>query len=201
MSGGFALEDVTGVRAGRLLFARLSLRLVPGDAARVTGPNGVGKSSLLRIAGGLLRPAAGRVVSAPSTALLTEAAALDPERSVAQALGFWAMLDRIADPHAAVAAALRDLALDHLADVPVRILSTGQRRRIAMARVLAAGAELWLLDEPANGLDADAVERLEALIARHRAGGGMAIVATHQPIALPGAVEIALVSSLADAAA
>ena len=100
-----------------------------------------------------------------------------------------------------MSAALRDLALDHLADVPVRILSTGQRRRIAMARVLAAGAALWLLDEPANGLDTDAVERLEALIARHRAGGGMVIVATHQPIALPGAVEIALVSSPADAAA
>jgi heme exporter protein A len=192
VSAGFALEAVTCVRAGRVLFRDLSLRLEPGGAALVTGPNGVGKSSLIRIAAGLLRPASGRVVSARSTALLTDSAALDTDRTVAQALAFWATLDRADDPHAAVAAALADLALDHLADVPVRILSTGQRRRISMARVLAGGAALWLLDEPANGLDAPAVARLEALIARHRDGGGMAMVATHQPIALPGAVALSL---------
>ena len=197
MSAGFALEAVTCVRAGRLLFADLSLRLEPGGAALVTGPNGVGKSSLIRIAGGLLRPAAGRVVAARSTALLADAAALDTDRSVAQVLAFWAKLDRVGDPRAAVAAALSDLALAHLADVPVRILSTGQRRRIAMARVLAAGADLWLLDEPANGLDAPAVVRLKALIARHRDGGGMAVVATHLPIGMPGAIAL----SLSDAAA
>jgi len=75
--------------------------------------------------------------------------------------------------------------LDRLAHVPVRLLSTGQRRRAALARVVASGAGVWLLDEPANGLDVDSVAVLEALIAEHRAQGGIALVATHLPLALP----------------
>lgn len=186
---GLAFDAVTAVRGGRTLFAGLSFALGPGEAALVAGPNGAGKSSLVRIAGGLLAPAAGGVMRDGACALLAEAHALDPELPLARALDFWAAFD---GRRAEVAPALAALALDALGDVPVRMLSTGQRRRAAMARVVASGAPVWLLDEPANGLDDAAVATLEALIAGHRAGGGVALVATHLPIRLPGAVPIVL---------
>lgn len=184
------LDDIGCARGGRWVFEGVSLALGPGDAAVVTGPNGVGKSSLLRIAAGLLEPAAGSAAIEGRVTLLAEAVALDAERTVADALGFWTAVD--GNDGGAVAAALEDVGLAHLAGVPVRMLSTGQRRRCAMARVIAADAVLWLLDEPANGLDDAAVERLEALIARHRAAGGAIMVATHQPLAIAGARMIAL---------
>lgn len=184
-----AFDAVSAARGGRTLFEGLSFALGPGEAALVTGPNGAGKSSLVRIAAGLLPPAAGAVAREGDCALLTEAHALDPELPLARALGFWAALD---GRRGAVTAALDALRLADLGDVPVRMLSTGQRRRAAMARVVASGAPMWLLDEPANGLDDAAVATLEALIAEHRAGGGIALVATHLSIALPGAAPIAL---------
>lgn len=185
-----ALRDVACARGGRMLVESVTFSLDPGAALVVTGPNGVGKSSLIRLAAGLLAPVAGTVERPARTALLAEAAALDGEATVAAALGFWAAIDKV--PAAAVEAALAAVGLAHLAPVPVRLLSTGQRRRVALARVVASGAPLWLLDEPANGLDAEAVARLEALIAAHRAGGGGLVVATHLPLSLPGAATLAL---------
>lgn len=181
-----AFRDVACARGGRLLFEGLSFALAPGEACLVTGPNGVGKSSLVRVASGLLDPAAG-VMECGDRALLGEHSALDPELPLGRALGFWAALDG-----GAVMPALAAVGLAELAEVPVRFLSTGQRRRAAIARVVASGAKVWLLDEPANGLDAASVTVLEGLIAGHRAGGGAALVATHLPIAVPGAQEIAL---------
>jgi len=189
MSAALAFDAVGVARGGRTLFEGMSFALGPGDAALVTGPNGAGKSSLVRVSAGLLAPAAGAVVREGDCALLTEAHALDPELPLARALGFWAALD---GTRGAVTPALAALGLADLADAPVRILSTGQRRRAAMARVVASGASVWLLDEPANGLDDVAVGTLEALIADHRTTGGIALVATHLPIRLPGAVPIAL---------
>ncbi|WP_010214643.1 heme ABC exporter ATP-binding protein CcmA [Sphingomonas sp. PAMC 26621] len=189
----FAFSGVSCVRGGRRLFEALSFALAPGDAGLVSGPNGVGKSSLLRIAAGLLRPAAGTVTHPATRALLAEAHALDPARRLIDALAFWASLDP--DTAAARDRALRALAdvdLAAIAEVPVRLLSTGQRRRAALARVVASGATLWLLDEPANGLDVASVTMLERLVARHRAAGGIALVATHQPLALPAAQPIDL---------
>jgi heme exporter protein B len=122
-----AFEDVACLRGGRLLFEGLSFALDEGGAALVTGPNGAGKSSLIRVAAGLLKPAAGIVTIEGERALLTEAAALDPELPVAKALGFWAELDGRRD---AAEAALDAVGLAELAPVPVRLLSTGQRRRI-----------------------------------------------------------------------
>lgn len=183
------LDAVACVRAGRTLFERLSLTLEPGGAALVTGPNGAGKSSLIRVAAGLLPPTEGRVEAEGGCALLAEAAALDPELPVASALRFWAGLDGRRD---AIEAALDAVGLAQLAPVPVRMLSTGQRRRIGIARVVASGAPIWLLDEPANGLDQAAIERLAALIARHRMDGGIALVATHLPIALPDAQQLVI---------
>lgn len=188
-----AFSGVTCVRGGRMLFEALSFTLAPGAAGLVSGPNGVGKSSLIRIAAGLLRPADGTVTPPPTRALMAEAHALDPARRLIDALVFWASLD--ADPAAArdrAARALADVNLSEIAEVPVRLLSTGQRRRAALARVVASGAMLWLLDEPANGLDVASVGTLERLIARHRAAGGIALVATHTPLALPDAQAIRL---------
>ncbi len=167
-----------------MLFDGLDLTLRAGHAALVTGPNGIGKSSLLRIAAGLLAPATGSVTRDGAVALLGEAHALDPERPLARALAFW--IGARTEP------ALAAVGLDHLADVPVRLLSTGQRRRAGLARVIGAAASIWLLDEPANGLDSAGIALLEAAIAAHRAGGGVTVVATHQPVALPGAIPVRL---------
>jgi heme exporter protein A len=188
-----AFRGVTGMRGERCLFEDLSFALGAGDAALVTGPNGAGKSTLVRIAAGLLAPGKGQVIVDGARGLLTEAHALDPELPLAKAVGFWAVIDGRRD---AVDAALTALDLAVFADVPVRLLSTGLRRRAAMARVIASGANVWLLDEPANGLDAAAVARLEAVIARHRTSGGVALVATHLPVVLPDAITVGLGESV-----
>ncbi len=183
------LENVACARGGRMLFTHFALDLGPGEAALVTGPNGIGKSSLIRIAAGLLDPYEGKVTRDGAIALLTESIALDPERTLGDALRWWAALDgRVR----AVDAALDDVGLGDLGEVPVRWLSTGQRKRAGLARVIAGAAPIWLLDEPANGLDVAAVDVLARLIARHRADGGIVVVATHLPIAVQGAIEVTL---------
>ncbi len=181
------LRGVACVRGGRLLFEGLDLQLEPGGAALVVGPNGAGKSSLIRIAAGLLPAAAGEVELRARASLADEGLALDSKLSLGRALALWSRLDGTD-----CAGAMAQMGLARLADVPVRMLSTGQRKRSALARVLASGAPVWLLDEPANGLDRDGQERLEAAIAAHRSGGGAVLAASHQPIALPGARRVAL---------
>ena len=179
MTALLAMEDVACMRGGRLLFEAVSLRLEPGGAAMVTGPNGAGKSTLIRTAAGLLRASAGRVHRLADAALADEAAALDERLTLGAALRFWSRLDRrAAEP------GMEAMGLAQLAKVPVRMLSTGQRKRAALARVIASGAPLWLLDEPANGLDAEGQERLAAAIAAHRSGGGAVLAATHQPLGI-----------------
>jgi len=185
-----AFDAVACVRGGNALFEDLSFVVRGGDALLVSGPNGAGKSSLLRLAAGLLDPVAGGISRNAVVALTDERAGLDPEQDVARALGWWARLDGA--PDGAVDAALAALGCAHLAPVPVRLLSSGQRKRTALARTIASGADLWLLDEPANGLDADTIPLLEAAIARHRAAGGAVMVATHIALALPDAQRIAL---------
>lgn len=189
MSAGplLALRSVACVRGGRLLFDGLDLELTMGEAALVTGVNGAGKSSLLRIAAGLLPPARGEVVRNSALALADEKLALDPKLTLGRALRFWARIDRVDASHGIAA-----MGLSRLLEVPVRMLSTGQRKRAVLARAIAAGAQLWLLDEPANGLDEEGLERLAAAIAAHRAGGGAIVAASHQPIGLDGARRVAL---------
>ena len=165
-------EQLSLVRGGRLLFEGLDLDLGAGEALHVTGPNGSGKSSLIRLAAGLLRPTAGQMKRAEA-ALADEHLALDRELPLGRALAFW---------NPACGEALDGMGIAHLADVPVRLLSTGQGRRARLARVLASRAPLWLLDEPLNGLDADGADRLARAIATHRAGGGGVLAASHQAL-------------------
>ncbi len=181
------LRSVACVRGGRLLFEGLDLVLEPGGAALVSGPNGAGKSSLIRIAAGLLAASGGKVERRGAAALADEGPALDPKLSLVRALRFWSRLDG-SGPDRAMAA----MGLTALAEMPVRMLSTGQRKRAVLARVVASGAPLWLLDEPANGLDGDGQARLETAMADHRAGGGAILAASHQPLALAGAARVAL---------
>ena len=167
-------EDVALRRGGRLLFDQLSLGLHSGDALQVTGPNGSGKSSLIRLAAGLLRAERGRVERS-ELALADDNIALDRLLPLQRALGFW-----VRSPGKAIDA----LGLADLAQAPVRLLSSGQLKRATLARVVASGAPLWLLDEPLNALDADGADRLGTLIEAHRASGGAVLAASHQ--GLPG---------------
>ena len=162
-------EDVACRRGERLIFVGLSLALGPGEALHLTGPNGSGKSSLLRLAAGLLRAEAGRIESS-DIALADENMALDRELPLRRALSFW---------EAGADAAMEALDLTRLADVPVRLLSTGQAKRATLARVAASEAPLWLLDEPLNGLDSDGIARLDAIVAAHLQRGGAVLAASH----------------------
>ena len=172
MTSILRFEGVALRRGGRLLFENLELALGPRDALQVTGPNGSGKSSLIRLAAGLLRQERG-LVDRSRLALADDKLALDRELPLFRALRFWA-----AEAESAMDAA----GIAHLADVPVRLLSSGQAKRAMFARVVASGAPLWLLDEPLNALDAEGVRRLSSMIERHRAGGGAVVAASHQPL-------------------
>src|SRR5688500_4633345 len=166
MAGGqLEASGLACVRGGRLIFDGIDVRLPPGGALLVRGPNGAGKSSLLRLLAGLLRPAAGRLHNPFRTAYLGHDNALKPERTLAQELRFWAGLDDAGDRWRD---ALDRFDLAALAELPTRILSSGQKRRAALARTWASGAELWLLDEPSVGLDAGSIDRLAAACAEHR---------------------------------
>lgn len=168
------LDNIMLVRGGRMLVEQLDLALFPGDALQVTGPNGSGKSSLIRLAAGLLPPKRGMVDRAP-LALADDGIAFDRELSLRSALRFWS---------ASIDEAMARVGLAHLADVPVRFLSSGQLKRAALARVAASQAPLWLLDEPLNALDSQGVELLAKAIEQHRNGGGAVLAASHLP--LPG---------------
>jgi len=169
-----------------MLFAGLSLDLRAGKALHVAGANGIGKSSLLRLLAGLLRPLDGSVVATGAIGLLDDRPALDPHQPLGQALAFWQRTDGAADNEAA------RLGLSNLLDVPVRYLSTGQKKRAAFVRLIGQRAPIWLLDEPLNGLDREAASLAETLAAEHCAGGGICVIASHQPFVLAGMTRLDL---------
>jgi heme exporter protein A len=179
-------ENVGIDRGGRRILSGVSFTLDAGALA-LTGPNGVGKSSLLRAIAGFLPPAEGRIriegCDDPSTALhyIGHRDALKPQLTVRENMAFAAGFlgaGQTIDPLAALGA----LAIESTIDLPVAWLSTGQRRRVALAHLALVPRPLWLLDEPLSGLDARSVARFETMAQAHVAGGGLLIVATHTPL-------------------
>jgi heme exporter protein A len=197
--GSLDLRGVGVSRGGRRLFADLSLRLAAGQACALTGANGTGKTSLLRAVAGLVALDAGEVVfegaeageaRASALHLLGHLDGLKPARTAREELGFWSLWQggSEAQAHSAVAA----LELGPLMDLEVRRLSAGQRRRLALARLLSAPRPLWLLDEPLSPLDAGWRTRFGAMMRAHLAGGGMILAAVHDPLPIPAiSLEIA----------
>ena len=183
-------------RGGRIIFTNLGFSLSDGEALVVTGPNGAGKSSLLRALAGLLPFAAGRIAVTPGGGLsecahyVGHADALKPSLTVYENLEFWAALLGRADapptdPVMQIEMALARLGLARIADLPAAYLSAGQKRRAALARLLAVRRPLWLLDEPATALDAASQKVLAEIMMAHLAEGGMIIAATHASLGLP----------------
>jgi heme exporter protein A len=198
---GFSGEDLICIRGERVVFSGLDFTIGPGGALILTGRNGSGKSSLLRVMAGLLPPAAGvlyrdgeDVRAAPdehreSLHYVGHLDAIKPVLTVTENLAFWAGI-RQAPPQ--IAEALEIFGLTALADMPARLLSAGQKRRLNLARLAASPTPLWLLDEPTVALDTASVAALVNLIANHRAGGGMVVVSTHLDLGIDAPTALAM---------
>jgi heme exporter protein A len=183
------IADLACRRGDRLLFSAISVRVEPGGALHLVGPNGSGKSSLLRILAGLLAPVGGSISGGGVRGFLGHDVALKPRQRLGAELAHWARLD---SGLARLPAAMAAMNVAALADVPCRHLSSGQRRRAGLARVLASGADLWLLDEPTAGLDTASCALLAAAMAAHRAAGGMVVAAVHGDIGLAAPDQLVL---------
>lgn len=183
-------------RGDRPVLRGLSVDVAAGACIHVAGPNGSGKTTLLRVLAGLLTPERGSVLwqSAPvagdresygaAICYLAHSDGLKPDFTARENLAFEVGLRRLVSA-SAIEAALARVALSAARDQPARSLSAGQRRRLAMARVMLTAAPLWILDEPFTNLDAAGIECLSEVIAEHLDAGGAALIAAHQPLAIP----------------
>ena len=186
------------VRGGREVFSGLGFALSGGEALLVTGRNGAGKSSLLRMVAGLIRVTGGQLAITGAnpeknipeqTHYLGHQDALKPSLTVAENLGFWMRyLGGTGTPQTPLAA----VGLAGLADLPAAYLSAGQRRRLSIARLVAVNRPIWLLDEPTSALDREAQDTLKGLMQRHLSGGGLIVAAAHGPIGLDQTRELRL---------
>lgn len=183
-------HDLLCMRGGRILFSPISFTVAQGGSLLLRGPNGAGKSSLIRMIATLLPVGAGQLDVPARIAMSDENIAMDSGSTLFEALSFWSRLDG-AHP-SAVSDALEQFALAPLRDIPVRMLSTGQRKRAMLARVAASGAPLWLLDEPGNGLDSGSLALLGAAMKTHVGNGGGIIAASHFALPFPFMQEIDL---------
>jgi heme exporter protein A len=204
LMGGFTGHGLAAARGGRRLFEGLDFALPPGGALVLVGPNGSGKSSLLRLMAGFGKPAAGVIAWSGEDIqddvdayrgrihLLGHADAVKPALRVGELLGFWAAVAGAEPNPSRLTVALSAMGLSHLAETPCRFLSAGQRRRLALARLVAYPRPLWLLDEPSVGLDAASLGALATMIAAHRREGGIVVLSTHQDMGLGDAVVLKL---------
>jgi heme exporter protein A len=196
-----SIEDLSVARGERVVLGGVYLQLGSGQLAEVTGPNGVGKSTLLRAIAGFLPLGSGRMS-------LVESEAMD-SAPLAERLHYVGHLDGLKSALTArenleiglgilgrgrltPLDALERLELPHVLDLPVGYLSAGQRRRVALARLLVADRPLWLLDEPLTALDRHARALLKTIVADHLGSGGLMLTATHEPLGLPGTIQVRL---------
>lgn len=192
MIGELMIADLAISRGGRQLFSGLNLRLRKGEAAALTGRNGAGKTSLLRAIAGLLEPEAGAMsfgdldpadARAGHIHLVGHLDGLKPSRTAGEELTFWSRWS--GGTWASTVAAATRMDLTGLLGLEVRRLSAGQRRRLALARLLAAPRQLWLLDEPLSPLDAGWRIRFGEIMAAHLETGGLIVAAVHDPLPIP----------------
>ncbi len=190
-------DKLSSVRGGRTLFSDLSFGVAAGEALLVLGPNGAGKTTLLRMVAGLLHPAAGRVFlegGVPDHALSEQchyvghANAVKAGLTVGENVRFWSRF--LGGGNAAAQSALETFGLAALRDIPGGYLSAGQKRRLGLARLLAADRPVWLLDEPSASLDSAAQETLTGAVNAHLARGGIVVAATHVPLDFSKAREL-----------
>ncbi len=196
--------DLACIRGGRHVFSRINFSVAAGRALVLTGPNGAGKSSLLRMIAGLIRPAEGAITFDGGDAELNvgeqahyvgHVDPLKPALTVKENLSFWARFlngKTTAGLADVIERSLAATALADLGDLPAGYLSAGQRRRLSLARVLAAPRPIWLLDEPTAALDDASQGRLRQLMLDHLGGGGIVVAATHGPLGLEAASELRL---------
>lgn len=197
MITALSASRLTVTRGERVLFRDLDFRLAAGEAVALTGANGSGKTSLLRTIAGFLRPDAGEVTFHDADANVIDSAtarahqvhhlghldALKGARTAEQELRFQS--EWLGHTHAGIAHAIDALGLKPLLDLEVRKLSAGQRRRLAMARLIGSPRALWLLDEPLSPLDARWREAVGAILRRHLDTGGLIVAAVHDPLPIP----------------
>lgn len=192
MISHLSLENLSVRRGGCLLFEGLKLSLVAGEAAALTGRNGAGKTSLLRTIAGLVQNEAGQVgfgtqdpgvARAEGLHLIGHLDGLKPGRTAREELTFWSLWT--GGFEGSIAQAVETLELSTLLDLEVRRLSAGQRRRLALARLIAAPRPLWLLDEPLSPLDAGWRRRFGEVMADHLSTGGLIVAAVHDPLPVP----------------
>ncbi len=191
-----AVERLACIRGQRVLFRDLSFRVAAGRVLSLEGPNGSGKTSLLRLIAGFIAPASGTVALTRADSVIADAEerghhigwlghhdAAKPQMSPREVLGFFARLYRSGGD---VEAALAAVGLGAIADLPCQYLSAGQKKRLALARLRLCGRSVWLLDEPLAALDAEGKKRAAELIAAHTLQGGIVVAATHEPLGIAG---------------